>query len=83
MRLGLRWIVFLVFLAASVVLTVALWPHGAFLFLVFPFFFPWRRRSPPPETRACPRCGWSTAAPDERFCPRDGEALAPRSGERF
>jgi hypothetical protein len=75
MRLTPRWILFLAFLAAGTLLTILFWPHGLFLFLVFPFLFRWPRRHPPP--RACPRCGYATVDPEDRFCPRDGTRLHP------
>jgi hypothetical protein len=84
MRTGLRWVVLLAFLVLSLALTVAFWPHGAFLFFVFPFVLPWAGGRREPAPRACPRCGWRTRDPEARFCPRDAEPLpdAP-SGERF
>lgn len=71
--------VFLVFLAGSILLSVLF--NQLFLLLILPFIpfvFRWSKKQSAPEAphlRTCPRCGWSTANPDENFCPRDQSAL--------
>lgn len=67
-------------LALSVGLTLLGWlvfdaPFFAlFLFLPFlPILF--RSRMRPTNMKRCARCGWTTAADDLLYCPRDGERL--------
>jgi hypothetical protein len=71
MRVPLRWAIALAAAAASIVLTVLFWPHGAFFFLFLPFLWRPRARS----VRACASCGWATEDATARFCPRDATPL--------
>ena len=72
-----RWLLFVVGLAASILVTALLWAAGFpgfALFLLFPFFlfrFPKDTR----PVRRCAACGFETREEDVRFCPRDGSPL--------
>lgn len=77
-----RWTLPLLGLAASVVLTTALWladVPGFFLFLFLPFLLWPRRRAP---GRVCPACQYTTLHPAVRYCPHDGNRLEHPGRER-
>lgn len=80
-----HWPLFLVFLAASIVVTILInlllpgWFFLGGLILFLPFFFiggagegPARGAS---STPACPTCGYEQRDPAEPFCPRHGVRL--------
>lgn len=80
---GSRTATALVGLAASLLVTVALWWYfdsfAFFLFLPFvPFLFRGSRSESEPPVRECPNCGFATRSDEYAYCPRDGTRLQER-----
>ena len=75
------WVMSLILLAGSLVLTVFLWMIGLPIFFLFLFvpFIPFL--SSPKEIRRCPVCGWETTG-NERFCPCDATPLVDAEGHQ-
>ena len=76
-----RTLTALVGLVLSVAVSVVAWVYfdTLFVFLLVPFipllFRGFGGGSQRPATRECPQCGFRTADPEVRYCPRDGTEL--------
>lgn len=86
MRLRGRWLLFLVLLIVSILLSLAgtLYFKSPFLslFLFFPFLpfvFGGRRDVDAAAVKSCPVCDYQTTDPLASFCPRDASRLSGRS----
>lgn len=84
---GSRTATALVFLAGSLLASVALWVYfDTFLFFLFVPFVPFlfRRGSSSeaePPVQECPECGFKTRNDDYEYCPRDGRRLRRREND--
>jgi hypothetical protein len=74
---------FVLSIGITIIGTLLLWhfvgPYAFFGFLFLPFLFGlsgWGRHDRTGEAaRSCPRCGYKTMDPRDRYCPRDGQSL--------